>query len=310
MAAFSFPLRSYNVRLGLHYSQAFAPRGLAITIATLSLFRFDGPMNRLWIIGQMGAARLSLRRESRALFWKLCGSGTGEGFTPRPNWGVWAILAVWPDEATARARLAESPVWRAWRARAAESWSILMEPLSARGAWSGVNPFLPDAAPKAATGPLAALTRATVKPARALRFWKRVPSISAVIGADPNVAFKIGIGEVPLLHQVTFSIWPDTASMARFARGDGPHGRAIAAVREGHWFDEELYARFALRGSIGTWGGKDPLQNLDLTAKDPADDPSAKDRDIAAIQLQPPEFSQKIRPQGFSQKTLFDGHPE
>ncbi|MCZ8335687.1 MAG: spheroidene monooxygenase [Rhodobacteraceae bacterium] len=210
----------------------------------------------------MGAARLSLRRERRALFWKLCGSGTGEGFTPRPNWGVWAILATWPDEATARSAIADSPVWQKWRARAGESWTIFLDPLSARGRWAGVNPFLPDAPGQQATGPLAALTRATVRPSRALKFWDRVPSISATIGSDPNVAFKIGIGEVPLLHQVTFSIWPDTTSMAAFARGDGPHGRAIKAVRDGNWFNEELYARFRLLGSIGSWNGVDPLAGL------------------------------------------------
>lgn len=230
----------------------------------------------------MGLARLSLRHEDQARFWKLCGSGTGHGFTPRPNWGVWSILAVWPDLATARARVAMNPVWQRWRARAQESWTIYLDPISARGTWAGSNPFGPDdlkagdlradnyapdnskadipAAP--ANGPLAALTRATVKPSRALRFWNRVPGISDVIGADPNVAFKIGIGEVPLLHQVTFSIWPDTASMAAFARGDGPHGRAIRAVRDGHWFDEELYARFRLLGSDGTWQGRDPLAGL------------------------------------------------
>lgn len=210
----------------------------------------------------MALARLALRRESRSLFWKLCGTGTGEGFTPRPNWGVWAILVVWPDEATARDRVANGPVWQAWHAKARESWTVFLDPVSARGAWAGVNPFLPDTPAKAANGPLAALTRASVKPARALRFWRRVPSISAMIGSDPNVAFKIGIGEVPLLHQVTFSIWPDTASMAAFARGDGPHGRAIAAVREGDWFAEELYARFRLLGTSGTWNGTDPLARL------------------------------------------------
>ena len=210
----------------------------------------------------MGAARLALRRERRALFWKLCGSGTGEGFTPRPNWGVWAILATWPDEATARAATTDSPVWQRWRARAGESWTIFLDPLSARGRWAGVNPFLPDLPGQHAQGPLAALTRATVRPSRALKFWDRVPSISAVIGTDPNVAFKIGIGEVPLFHQVTFSIWPDTASMAAFARGDGPHGRAIKAVRDGNWFNEELYARFRLLGSMGSWNGVDPLASL------------------------------------------------
>jgi spheroidene monooxygenase len=208
----------------------------------------------------MGFARLSLRQERRALFWKLCGSGTGEGFTPKPNWAVWSILAVWPDEDTARARTAENPVWQRWRNRAAESFTVYLDPVSSRGSWSGVNPFLsaPGTAP-ASTGALAALTRATIKPARALRFWARVPGISAVIGNDPNVAFKIGIGEVPLLHQITFSIWPDAASMAHFARGDGPHARAIQAVRDGNWFQEELYARFRVIGTEGRWNGTAPL---------------------------------------------------
>lgn len=208
----------------------------------------------------MGAARLRLRREQRALFWKLCGSGTGEGFTPKPNWGVWAILATWPDEATARKAVTQSPVYTRWSKVAAENWTVFLSPTSARGSWSGQNPFLPeDIAAPATRGPIVALTRATLRPSHALRFWQRVPDISAMIGSDPNVAFKIGIGEVPLLHQVTFSVWPDAASMAQFARGNGPHGAAIRAVREGNWFAEELYARFALLGTVGRWEGGDPL---------------------------------------------------
>ena len=226
---------------------------------SLSLFRYTSLTSRLWVIGQMALARMALRGERKALFWKLCGSGTGEGFTPRPNWGVWAILAVWPDEATARARTTDSPVWQRWRGRAAESCTIYLSPLSARGSWSGVNPFMPETDPQAPAGPLAVLTRATVKPSRALRFWRRVPDISATIGQDPNVLFKIGIGEVPLLHQVTFSVWPDAATMAHFARGDGPHGRAIQAVRAEGWFTDELYARFRVLGADGLWNGAPPL---------------------------------------------------
>jgi spheroidene monooxygenase len=142
---------------------------------------------------------------------------------------------------------------------ARESATVFLSPLSARGSWGGVNPFVPEPHPADPDGPLAVLTRASVKPLRALRFWKRVPDISAVIGADPNVLFKIGIGEVPLLHQITFSIWPDGASMARFARGDGPHGRAIKAVREEGWFTDELYARFRVLGVEGLWNGVELL---------------------------------------------------
>lgn len=222
--------------------------------ATLSLFRFEGLAPRLWVIGQMALARLALRQTPGLMFWKLCGSGTDAGFTPRPNWGVWVILAVWPDAGAARDGTA-SGVWRRWRGRAAESATVFLQPVSARGTWSGRNPFAPGQAPLT-DGPLAVLTRASVRPTRALRFWRRVPAIQAVIAADPNVLFKIGLGEVPLLHQITFSIWPDTAGMARFARGDGPHGKAIRAVREEGWFTDELYARFEVLGVEGLWNGK------------------------------------------------------
>ena len=206
----------------------------------------------------MGAARLSFMRMPEVGFWKLCGSGTGEGFTPRPNTAVWAILATWPDAETARDRIARAPVFQRWRNHASESWTILLEPTSARGKWSGVEPFTATATTDD-NGPIVALTRATMRATTFLRFWRRVPDISAAIGQDPNVIFKIGIGELPLLHQVTFSIWPDAASMAHFARGDGPHGRAIRAVRAEGWFAEELYARFRIVEDWGTWGGIRPL---------------------------------------------------
>ncbi len=235
-----------------------------IQTVSLSLFRFDGFFDRAWVIGQMGAARMSFARMPDVGFWKLCGSGSGEGFAPRPDWGIWAILAVWPDEETARARTRDAAVYRRWRGRAQESWTVYLTPTSARGQWSGHAPFAVTGPPE---GAVAALTRAAIRPSRLLQFWRRVPDISAVIGADPNVAFKIGIGELPLLHQITFSLWPDPATMAAFARGDGPHGAAIRAVREGDWFREELYARFRILGSMGSWGGVDPLTRLACPAE-------------------------------------------
>lgn len=227
---------------------------------SLSFFRFAGGAARAWAFAQMGLARAALARTPGLSFWKLCGSGTGEGFTPVPNTAVYAILAVWPDAEAARRACATAEVWRRYTDRAEEAWTVFLATTAARGRWSGREPFIPVAAP--GPGPLAALTRATVRPAVALRFWGRVPDISARIGSNPDVIFKIGIGEVPLLHQITFSIWPDAASMARFARAEGPHAAAIRAVREGRWFSEELYARFRILGAAGSWGGGCPLARL------------------------------------------------
>lgn len=246
---------------------------------SLSLFRFPGIWERLWAFAQMGLARRCVRRLPGLTFYKLCGTGIGEGFTPLPNTAVYALLAVWESEERAREQVTNAEIFKAYRRRASHCWTLYLKTSSARGRWSGEAPFHPnpgdlpsdaphgmdsktnigtnkrtDNGPEAPiAAPIAALTRASLKPSILWRFWGRVPAISDVIGADPNVSFKIGMGEIPWLHQVTFSIWPDLASMANFARRPGPHADAIRAVREGAWFQEELYARFRIIGSEGAW---------------------------------------------------------
>lgn len=229
-------------------------------VVTLSFYRFDGLSSRAWAFAMMGLARPAMARVAGIGFWKLCGSGSGVGFTPIPNLGVYAVLATWPDAETANRQTEQAGPFRRYAKRAAESWTVLLSPTSVRGEWSGKNPFTetrlePD-------GPLAALTRATIRPGILARFWKRVPDISKVIGRDDNVLFKIGVGEVPWLHQVTFSIWPDAQAMAGFAR-TGHHADAIRAVRSENWFSEELYARFAVLSDKGTWNGVSPLAQQD-----------------------------------------------
>lgn len=227
-------------------------------ITCLSVFRFAGPGARMWAFSQMLLARHAMARLPDVRFWKLFGSGVGQGFTPIPNTAVYGILTTWPSRDTASAGL-KAKVFRRYRNKASEHWTVFLETTSARGRWSGRSPF---SVSSAAHGAIAVLTRATLRPRILLQFWKRVPKISAAIGRDRNVAFKIGLGEVPWLHQVTFSIWPDSISVMDFARRDGPHAHAIRAVREGQWFAEELYARFNIVGSDGSWNGADPLVGL------------------------------------------------
>ncbi|NKX45044.1 spheroidene monooxygenase [Roseicyclus persicicus] len=223
---------------------------------TLSLYRFGSVPARAWALFQMGPARFALRAIRDIGTVKLCGSGVGEGFTPVPDTSVYAILATWPDHDSARRAMFGTRVFRRYAEMADETLTIFLTPTSARGRWDGAQPFTPQDA--ASDGPVAALTRATVKLRSAGRFWRQEPEISRAIGQDPNVLFKIGIGELPLVRQATFSIWPDTRSMAAFARADGPHARAIRAVREGHLFKEDLYARFRVDALEGTWAGETP----------------------------------------------------
>lgn len=232
-------------------------------IVSISFFRMSTGISRAWAMWMMGQARLSLPRVPGIGFWKLCGSGKNEGFTPQMVPQVFAILCSWPDEETAREQTQTARIFNRYRARASEDWTVYLETTSARGVWSGNTPFAASRSEE--NGPLAALTRATVKPSRMMKFWDQAPNVNKLIDGDPNVVFKIGIGEVPLLHQVTFSIWPDTTKMAEFARHSGPHADAIRAVRDGNWFAEELYARFAILGDCGAWNGTSPLERLERT---------------------------------------------
>ncbi|UWR24370.1 spheroidene monooxygenase [Sulfitobacter sp. S190] len=230
-------------------------------VVSLSFFRFGTSRARLWAFAMMGLARPAMKRTPGIGFWKLCGSGTGEGFTPRPDLSVYAILATWPDEATARHQMARG-IFARYRNKSIEDWTVYLSTTSVRGAWAGDTPFVAQPAAPDADGPIAALTRASVRLGVLGRFWRRVPNISDKIGRDPSVLFKQGIGERPWVHQVTFSIWPDQAAMNAFAR-TGPHAEAIRAVRDHGWFAEELYARFSLVAEEGSWDGRAPLLTKD-----------------------------------------------
>ena len=109
---------------------------------------------------------------------------------------VYAVLATWPDRQTAERSLQQSAIFARYRQQSTENWTIFMKAEAARGRWSGQTPF--STTNQSQNGPLAVMTRATLRPRNLARFWRRVPNISQVIGQDPNVVFKIGIGESAL----------------------------------------------------------------------------------------------------------------
>lgn len=229
-------------------------------VVSLSFYRFNSRRARFWAYAMMAQARGPLARTPDIGFWKLCGSGGGVGFSPRVmGVDVFAILATWPDEETARKRTQNAPVFQRYADKADENWNVYLSAASVRGAWSGTAPF--EVSNGTGTGPLAVLTRATIKPWNIRRFWQRVPNISDRIGDDTDVAFKIGIGENPFFQQITFSIWPNAQSMKDFAY-TGAHAAAIKAVRDGDWFHEELFARLNVLSDHGTWAGSSPLSQL------------------------------------------------
>jgi hypothetical protein len=230
-------------------------------VATLHLWRVPtAAVPRA--LGHMAADHLRLRRRPGLRFAKLLGTGTGRTFTLRdadPH--RWALLTVWDDEAAAAA-FDNGHVVGGWRRIAEEEWTARLRPLSSRGRWSRREPF-GSPRPEPWEGPVAAITRARLAPARARRFWRAVPPVSAELHRTPGLLLALGIGEAPFGLQGTFSLWRSSAALTRFAYQGAAHLDAVRRTGPERWYAEELFARFALTSSRGTVGGSDPAAEVD-----------------------------------------------
>ena len=207
---------------------------------------------------RMGLDRTRVRRTPGLRFAKLLGTGDGRTFTVRdadPH--RWGLLATWTSVDAARDFERRSPVARAWRRVAVETWRADLRPVASRGTWSGRHPF-GDPVPERSHGPVAALTRARLRPAAAAGFWRAVPPVSADLRDRPGLRAAVGIGEAPLGLQGTFSLWESGAAVRSFARGEA-HAEVVARTEPERWYAEELFARFDVVGSTGTLDGRDPL---------------------------------------------------
>ncbi len=230
-----------------------APPGAALT--TFSIFHYP-PGSRLWALRQMGTGRGPLAATPGIGFHRLLGSGAGLGFSLWPDFSRYGLLATWSSEQAADDFFASSPVIAGFRRRASEAWTVKLLALRSRGSWSGQTPFTP--APALPPGlPTVVITRATLRLRAMWRFWGRVPAIERDLVAAPGMRLALGVGELPWVRPVTFSVWDDEAALARFAHAGCHHAAARAAHSRG-WFREDLFARFAAIATQGQLVGRDP----------------------------------------------------
>lgn len=179
------------------------------------------------------------------------GSGSGVGFSAKPNLRVWAVVAVWESPETLLAW--HDGDWLAgYRRYAEELITVAHFPIRARGLWGGEQPFPLEEAPPAPSL-RAVITRGTIRPSRLLQFWSTVPSTSRATEKAEGRLFSIGVGEVPWLEQATWSLWESEDSIRAFAHGSAAHRRAIQRTHSLDWYSEELFARFVPYASIGSW---------------------------------------------------------
>lgn len=239
-------------------------------VATLTVVRYSAAR------AVLGAARVAtdvptLARTPGLRFFKTMGTGSGIGFSAKPDLRTWTLFAAWESEdAWERFRVA-SPVMRRHDARE-EVYSLLLAPVDHHGRWSGAEPFGPPVptARIADDEPVAVLTRATIRPARAPAFWSRVAPVDGTLREERDLLATFGFGEVPWLRQGTLSVWRTRAAMEAWAYRTPAHAETVRRTREEGWYAEELFARFRFLRSYGTLRGRDPLAAIN------ADPPAAR----------------------------------
>lgn len=246
-----------------HFRWAGFPIPMSIT--TLTVFTLK-PGNRRWGLAQMGTSPRALKQVTGLRFFKLLGSGAANGFGLWPNLDRYGLMAVWEDEAAADTFFRNHSLWKVYQQRSAEQWTVRLSPLKAHGLWDGHNPFtLPNgtaATTAPVPAPVAVLTRASIRLRKTLRFWQFVEPTSAALAQAAGVRAAIGLGELPVVRQATFSVWESAQAMQDYAYKDVRHREVIQLTRREQWYSEELFARFQVLGSSGTLDGRNPLSGL------------------------------------------------
>ena len=231
-------------------------------VTTLTLQRYDGLSDRAYALAQMGLAFRRMGPVPGLSFARLMGSGGGNGFSIRPNWGVYAFLGQWEDPAAAEDFFARNPWWQQAEAHQSESLTVYLHPTMTHGEWGGERPFPARPEDYDPAAPVAVITRATIRPRKLPDFWRYVPRTSASVYDHPARLLSVGVGEYPVFMQATFSLWESGRAMQQFAYRSRYHEEVVRLTRERDWYSEEMFTRFQVTDVRGSWAdlrGRIPL---------------------------------------------------
>ena len=221
-----------------------------VGLTTITFFKFR--KNKSWAFAQMGLLPRKLQKTEGLSFFKLMGTGGGNGFSLRPDFGTYAFFGVWDSENAAAQFFEKNEIFKRYYNKASELRTIKMLSLKSHGFWSGQKPFPEQKLNKTPKNmPVAVITRATLNFFRLIPFWKSVPAASAAIEEAKGVSYFKGIGEWPFVQQATLSLWDSFDSVKKFAYASKTHAEIVKKTKKEKWYSEDLFARFQVLSDTG-----------------------------------------------------------
>jgi spheroidene monooxygenase len=215
-----------------------------------------------WLRIVQGAA--ALQGVKGLLFTKVMGSGHEGGFVLRPSPSHHGLICVFDCVSSVKAFLQDELI-ASYRSNAREFVWGMYSVAAAKGLWDGLAWGVTDE--KSLEGlyhgqtddespTIAVLTRASIKPAKAVAFWRFAPATQKDLPAADGCLLAMGMGEAPLLRQCTFSVWRSPGDVDNYAR-HGAHQKAIEASYRRDFFSESMFVRMRPLEIHGCWKGRD-----------------------------------------------------
>ncbi len=210
---------------------------------------------------------------SGLLFAKVMGSGEGGGFGLRPSATHQGLIFVF-DGLTSASDYLKSKEFGAYKEKTREFWQGILSVNSCRGSWNKQswqtndlliehnksqamsNQQFKEMAQPLQENYVASLTRGSIRPAKAVAFWRFAPPAQVDLNKAPGCELAVGLGEAPLLRQCTFSLWTSSQSLIDYAH-QGAHLKAIAAAKKHSFFTESMFVRMKVLHMCGNWMGKE-----------------------------------------------------
>ena len=199
------------------------------------------------------------------------GSGKNGTFDKMPDLNQWAILAIHRNKIEKFSSLSKNSIGivemlygkfiSVWlNIFSFEQFIFLLKPISGHGLWDKKQVYGEIKNNEPYTGPIATMTRATIRLNKLNYFWKNVAPVASKMNDAKGFIYSIGIGETPWIKQATFSVWENMDDMKNFAYSMKEHSEVIKKTRKENWYKEDMFVRFNIIETSGKINGINPLK--------------------------------------------------